>query len=198
MVNKRILLFLTLCVVTIFGYSSIAKATPNNNPIFATIEQVQQMINNAIQHPKAIKVFDKNNQELGIFIENQEYSRYIIFLPNFNRYLKFEITEDNNIKYLNNIGDLYETTDCSGSPYIGIPNYQRSWIDNEIFHFFNRYFILEKTTVLQSMSEKSYNDGEGNCVQTGSPITVEDVYKLTEIPNIYPNPIVFPLQLRYE
>ena len=124
-----------------------AHAAPSNNPIFATIQDVQNAINDAlapIQNAiadlqtqqanqatqisnlqsstgKQFKVYDAQGQELGILISHTVPTVGVttVYSTALNRFMFLDLEPTFSIdgSFYNNVTTFYHSTDCTGSKY---------------------------------------------------------------------------------
>src|SRR6266540_443963 len=166
-------------LVLVFARNSVF-AAPSNNPVFATIEQVQQMINNALSPltarlnnhegriatlesnltvtpspspsltptpAKVFRVLDKNNVELGIFMAGGG-TYFQLYLESLGRYIYI------NKGYIEGyLTPLFESDDCSGTPYINNNPYEEHMRILKVTQ--GRYYIMDKNAAPITIHAKS-------------------------------------------
>jgi hypothetical protein len=197
---KKAALFSLLVLVLLIPVS--IKAAPSKNPIFATIEQVQQMINNAVQNPKTLRVFDNNGQELGILVD-REGTNTEVFIEQYNRFLILERTTVTGMSFSDSIGAEFESNNCTGQAYafldIDPPNGDDfNSVVNEILYTLGKFRIVNRNSTSSTITVKSFSETNTSCAQPAEPYEAEQRYPLEEIPPLYSSPIVLPLQFKYQ
>jgi hypothetical protein len=184
--------FLPVLVICLFVFAlsrNSVFAAPSNNPVFATIEQVQQMISNATFHQKEFRVYDNNNQELGIFIEG--YGPYPLF------YIESQNKVTTPDRLVVNEGDLrFVSANCTGTPLNEhIPS---DWL-GDIIRLNNQFYLVDKTDTVVATTTNSYIDSAtGHCISGTEGIATGNMYAVTPITLPYGNPISLPVHIRYQ
>jgi len=214
---KKLLITLAIFITSLFFAVGI-KAAPSNNPVFATIELVEQLIadassvlqgqidgldtrvtdleNTPTPSPspsvqKEIKVFDANGIELGIFVNSLGGESDEIFYPPLNRL----IIIDKGKLAKTGLRIIYSELNCQGDAYISLVDSHLSEFNNRIFSVESgRYYILEKGTPEAPTLVKSSRD-EQPCVNNNDNAPVRLV---KEVALPLPDPVPLPIVLKYE
>jgi hypothetical protein len=111
-------------------------ASPNNNPIFATIEQVQQMINNSSLHQKAFKVFDNNGNELGISFSGTE----VIYIESQDRFVNIH-----NNAIFPHYNLYFGSSDCTGQPLMPTSVLTQAGLSDVVGGQINQFFTFNRS-----------------------------------------------------
>lgn len=136
---------------------------------------------------KALKVYDSQNHELGIFMDRKTY---------FNTALSRIISIDDLGKLSHLVDIYYLTNNCTGTPYGGsIDQFQDILVLSP-----GTYFRIPDGAVLHSMhvmSVTQYDSGTGliTCEETDETLTV---YPLDSVTLPFTDPVTLPIQIRYE
>ena len=144
-------------------------------------------------------VLDSDNQEIGLLI-NQNQAEFLLFSPELNRLINLN-TFFNQVG--NNTALLYESSDCTGTPYLPV---DLNWNYNTFYNWvlrFNptQYYIFDQTKspVVRSLGSQAnwdYNLNQVNCTLDNRPnISVHELVPITFPFNI---PLSLPLKLKYQ
>src|SRR6266568_3846521 len=186
--HNNIILILGLFLSLLFIFVGSVKASPSNNPIFATIEQVQQMINNANNNPKTLKVFDTNGHELGLYVGGFN-NPTMIFIQSLNRVYNIPEIQGNGASQ-SQVAPFFTSTDCSGTPYSSLPGNLNSAV-NEVYRYVpGYYYIFTRNVTPRTLDVKSslYDSFS----TTDTPVTCESRNETRS--GLYPLiPVTLPL-----
>ncbi len=172
------LLFLLLLFV------GTVKASPLNNPIFATIEQVQQMINNATFHQKELRVYDNNNNELGLYMQG-DFDNLLIFVESVGKIVQVQgssIIPQDNFWFVSN--------DCTGTPLV-----QTALPSDHVLTVNHQFYIVNTDTVV-ARTTNSVLDGQP--LHCDTRVQVTNFYEVTPITLPFSDPLVSPLHIKYQ
>jgi hypothetical protein len=136
---------------------------------------------------QAIKVFDNNNTELGIFGGDV----FTIFYPPLNRFYKIE---GGKLGYFGS-SIFYSELNCLGNAYAFVGDNDLSEFGNRILSAeIGRYYIIPQGTPTVATSTKS-NMSAGSCANNnGNP----EVRALQQITPSLPDPIALPIHFQYQ
>jgi hypothetical protein len=167
--------------------------------IQATLTPIPGQIN-ALQNAsgKALRVLDANGNELGIYMSDNTGNITTFFIPSVNR--RLTIAGDHP---LDRWALLYNSTDCSGTPYIYATNNPDNHL-NDIYSIGpNVYYeIKDHATPLNALYvHSSYrfnsNTNQFECVGGYQQIS-DGAYEVQEVTLPFSEPIATPLQFRYQ
>ncbi len=155
-----------------------AHAAPSNNPIFATIQDVQNAINAALapiqnaiaglqtqqanqatqisnlqdSTTKSIKVYDANGQVLGI-VTTYDGSNDTIYSPTLARFIYLRIGDQSYDGTFSPNGSAnYQSTNCTGTPYI---NTDQTTAFNTLFAGPDNFYIVPNSETPTTITTNS-------------------------------------------
>jgi hypothetical protein len=149
----RKLLFVTsLAAIALFSPLALANAAPSNNPVFSTVEKVQQLINAAVEpliervgvlerrpaSSKEINVYDNDDHLLGILVRDDGGGSADVFFAAYNRILHLRGGNPTI-----NAAGYFESTDCTG-PTFTDPSEVSQGIANNILNSRTKFYILAR------------------------------------------------------
>jgi hypothetical protein len=137
MIRKKPFLLLGIFLSLLLLYVGSVNASPSKNPIFATIEQVQQMINSSSLHPKTFKVFDKNDTELGIYVTGTGHN-IRIYVESLNKFVDIEY------KLISPCSNLYfQSNNCTGTSLMQTGGSETEFIPDVVGGEINEHYTFD-------------------------------------------------------
>jgi hypothetical protein len=206
LITASLLIPISLLAIT----KTPAKAATDTNPIYATIQYVNNAINTALSQnstSKSLRVYDANGQELGLLINHGSdntnsdaidtvYSPalkrfiYLVQRPNSNNYGGFR----------NRTTAVYQTPDCTGTAYT--LNHDLYTDTNDLLPFSPQVFYIfddsETSTTITINSQGYWNWSTNTLICTPSGPSTLAAYQLHPVSLPFSTPVVLPLQYKYQ
>jgi hypothetical protein len=174
---KRVIIVLLLPVLLFVLGPAVTHAAPSNNPVFATVSQVHQLINTALapiqsqltglnQRLTAVEssppsrtyvLVDSSNQELGILVDGFAIGEQkTIYNEEFKKFITFHASSGQ-VSPSSNL--FYPSNNCTGDAYVEGP-----WLNDHIFRVGSsaRLAAVDTSIAPATVAIHSYSDGE-NC-----------------------------------
>jgi hypothetical protein len=203
-------------------------ANPSGNPIFATMQDVQNAINTALAPinnaiaslqeqqtkqsqqisslqnagSKAFHVYDANGQELGITFDGTGTGANI-YSPALQRFIYLSFTSYSiDGDFSSAYHALYQSADCSGTPYLLATGAIANNPTNNLLPVSpNAFYIIPDSaapTTVSIHSEQSW-DPNTNLVSC-SPNTISNTqaYQLQQVDLPFTVPLALPLHFKYQ
>jgi hypothetical protein len=170
--KKAAILFIALVILATPG---VVRAAPSNNPVFATLAQVEQSISSATAAIQAqvnalaervatlesitpgakFVLVDSSNQKLGTLVDGFALSEQkTVFNEEYGRFVTFhpstgQVTPTSNL--------FYESNNCTGNAYV-----QGPWLNNYVFRVGNttNKLAMVQSTTPATVTTHSYSDGD--------------------------------------
>lgn len=198
---KKLIVVAGISLFLLLLFVGSVKASPSSNPIFATIEQVQQMITDALApiqqrltalesktSLKVLRVYDNNGVELGRYWAGGN-DDFVVLVESLGLFMPIH---DGHIGD-SGITEFFESIDCSGQAYT-VP-WER---DLMIKRVGNRYFYVPVDAKLVEITPQSQivPDLNNNCAPyEGSARTLAP---LTPVSVPFSDPIPLPLHVKFQ
>ena len=136
---------------------------------------------------KALKVFDSNGQELGLF--TRAAGGVYIYNDDIKRIIK--VDENEGIKPDKNFDIYYETNDCTGTEYFQGGGNQSDLV---VYELFDGSFAIINDNILPHIINRQSILQSDNCILAPGTPEVRKIERIT-LPF---DPVVLPLELRIE
>ncbi len=197
------------------------KAAPGNNPIFTTIQYVDNAISTALSPiqsaianlqsqqanqasqisnlqssiGKSLKVFDANGQELGILVDHTG-SYEVVYSQAINKFISLD--ELGGID--GRTGAYYQSNNCTGTPYE--PNSASITNTNNLLPFSPQLFYIinssDTPTTITTGSVSVWNDSVNHVICTPNSQTLTNAYQLHPVSLPFSTPVALPLQFKFQ
>lgn len=143
-----------------------------------------------------IKVYDNNNQYLGILIDMEDQQMLTVFIPSINasyRLEKLKVENPNKCSY--NYALIFESDDCSGTPYTYGPF---PVVVDLKCQPYDGYYLPDLKSGKQFESKSMlFPDLNGNMTLCSPPPTVNSsmlYYEIKEVQLPFTTPIALPVR----
>ncbi len=207
------------------------QAAPSNNPIFATIQDVQNAINAAlapIQNAiadlqtqqanqatqisnlqnstgKQFKVYDANEQELGILISHTVPTVGVttVYSTALHRFMFLDLEPDSiDGSFYNNVTTFYQSTDCTGTKYAIADDVNRNNTYDDLMPANpSAYYVIpdsETPATVSLNSEEYWYAALNKLVCIGAIRGDTQVYQLQQAGLPFSVPLAAPLHFKYQ
>lgn len=153
---------------------------------------------------KSLKVFDANNQELGLLVDHEHLGDDMIYSTVLSRFIRIAQSQPNNLPngLDENTAAVYQSSNCTGTPYNPISPDSYASIANDILSFSPTTFYIfnnsETPTTISTNSQGNWNWSSNHLDCTPDIRTNIQAYELHTTSLPFSTPIAFPLQYKYQ
>lgn len=142
--------------------------------------------------PKQLKVYDVNNQYLGLLVDRDGSSGFTVFLESLGKIVA--VTGQSHVGAM--LTAYYETEHCTGTPYAVY--YDTRFYNDTIVRLGDGTYAYYANDNGGNVTVKTKLEGDGSCVNTTTPSPPYQFIELTLTPYPFGSPIQTPYDVRYE
>ena len=147
-----------------------------------------------------IQVYDNNDQYLGILLNVESEQVMTIFIPSLKvSYNLYDYINDNSVPCFYNVTLVFESNDCSGTPYVyGVLPSVKDLSCTSYGGFFIPDDTKPKQFAAHSALKYDTNTGSATCIDWTTNVQIQNNYEIKEIQLPFTVPIALPLNFIVE